>query len=292
MSITSITSGTLARLHPSGAAVAVASPVRQVSEAANEVPSNEASMQRHPLVAAMMAALKGLLPTGMTTMMPSATPVADAAAAATAAAATPAASPPSESSAPDTSTAAAADAGAAAAAPAANTPLPADLKQAASAFAHELVLALKGAASERQGTEPGRHRGRGQEHEHAHAHRHSRDDAAARSAYGDLAQRLEALAQKLTAVPQTPATEAAGSVAASAAPAAPIAAATPPDAPLLNAFKGLLSALNPPGAAASSAALSPDQKLATFLHQMAQALVPSTSANQLTSTGGLLNVAA
>jgi hypothetical protein len=163
-----------------------------------------------------------------------------------------------------------------------------DLKEAASAFAHALFQALQGGRGE--GKEGGG------EHHHKHRH-HDHGDGERVRAYGGLAQRLEGLAQALTpaAAPATPATPAMPATpatpAAPATPATPAAPAPAAESPLLKAFKNLLTALNP---TATGGADSAQQKLAGFLHQMAQALTPmaESATTGAPTTGGLLNVSA
>lgn len=354
MSIASISGGSNPWLQRSSDAASAAPPGRHRREAANESESAERPGRRNPLVAAMMQALQSLMPasSGTATTAPSAATSATAtgtAAASTAAATT---TTTADTATPATDVATPTDSPSTDAKPAV------DLKQAAMAFAHELFHALKGNGQEGGDGDSGRGYGRG----HGHHHHHGSDRAAG-SGYGDLAQRLEALAQQLggtstpaaagtattataaapsagtdaaaaAGAPTTPAastTAAAGATAATAATtltgqglsitihielaggtAAKPTPATGSDSRLLSAFKDLLNALNPTGSTAAPSsttststestaststvapASTPAQKLAAFLHQMAQALSPSAAAasTSLPATGSLLNVTA
>lgn len=146
--------------------------------------------RRNPLVAAMMSALKSLMPSG----------------ASTAAATTPSA-PAAASTAVATTTTAATTAATSTATTATATPAAADpataLRDAAYAFAHELYNALRGGNSG-----GGQGDGEGAHHHHRRHHHHHHRAERSEGGYGDLAQRLTALAQKLdgTAASPTPAT--------------------------------------------------------------------------------------
>jgi hypothetical protein len=156
----------------------------------------------------------------------------------------------------------------------------ADVTQAAMAFAHELYAALR---SDGEG-HPGRHLGwtRG---------------------YGNLAHRLDALAQTLeaSATPATattaPVDDGTAAVAASTAALAPAtsepAAAPQADtgSPLLGAFQRLSSTLGPAVSVGSPTNSSIAEKLADFLRTVARALVPGSDAeSELPAHGSLLDV--
>ena len=123
-----------------------------------------------------------------------------------------------------------------------------------------------------------------------------------KGAYGDLAQRLETLAQSLGSAPTAPADPVTPPATAPVVPApAPTGAtlttpatAAPPDSPLLSAFKRLLSALGSstfPSAAGTDPASA---KLTASLHQMAQSLGLGSSepASSVAASGSLINVTA
>lgn len=193
------------------------------------------------------------------------------------------------------------------------------LKDAAMAFAHELFNALRSARSGRDGgdaaSESGRVHGRGHHH-HGHG-------------YGDMAQRLERLADQVAA-PAAPATPsqpaqpdtAAVSITASLTTASinstsngadgstttsvnlttvnlsltqqPAAADTAKqESPLLSAFRKLFDALQP---ASAGDAAKPDAAsgLASFLRQLAQSLRngQDAAAPAVPTQGSLISVAA
>ncbi len=188
------------------------------------------------------------------------------------------------------------------------------LKDAAMAFAHELFNALRSAGSGREGgdsaSESGRVHGRGHHH-HGHG-------------YGDMAQRLERLADQVAA-PSTPAKPsqpaqpdtAAVSITASLTTASinttsnsadgsnttsvnlsltqqPAAAnAAKQESPLLSAFRKLFDALQP---ASAADAAKPDAAsgLASFLRQLAQSLRngQDAAAPAVPTQGSLISVAA
>ena len=248
--------------------------------------------RRNPLVAAMMSALQSLMPTSA-----SVTPKAPATAASSTTATSPAA----------TSTTAAATT--ATPATTTNTADPAtDLREAAYAFAHELYSALRGSGSG-QGSGDSNNSDDGGEH-HRHHHHHHRSEGS--SGYGDLAQRLTALAQKLdggstapaaaatpasaatpAAATTTSATPAAAAVTPAATPAATgttinltininlggtAAAAPAPTAATQTASSPLIDAFKHlvevlnPAGTAASTGPSPTERLSAFLRQMAQSL--------------------
>ena len=76
--------------------------------------------------------------------------------------------------------------------------------------------------------------------------------------------------------------------------AAPQPAAAATESPLLAAFKHLFSALNPAASASTATSQSPTEKLAAFLHQMAQSLAPRSNdtAHTMPTSGSLINVTA
>lgn len=252
--------------------------------------SDSAAPRRNPLVAAMMQALGSLMPSSKTT-----------AATDTTAAATPA-------KATDSSTAPAT----------ASTDATSSLKDAAMAFAHELFNALRSAGSGRDGgdsaSEGGRVHGH---HHHHHGHGHG---------YGDMAQRLERLADQVAApskASQAAQPDAAAvSITASLTTASinttsnsadgsnttsvnlttvnlsltqqPAAADTAKqESPLLSAFRKLFDALQP---ASAGDAAKPDAAsgLASFLRQLAQSLRSGqdAAAPAVPTQGSLISVAA
>lgn len=162
------------------------------------------------------------------------------------------------------------------------------------AFAHALWDALAPPTRD-AGGRSGEHRQDGAHGHHGHHH-------GARAAYGDLAQRLEALSQTVAATPDagsqpisvtppTPATApaAADGVAATETPvrAAEVPADTTPTAPapaattsaarspLIDAFAKLYAALQPQAASASAGDIA--GKLQQFLHTLAQSLGGGTT---------------
>jgi hypothetical protein len=247
-------------------------------------PRSDGPGRRNPLVAAMMSALQSLMPSRPDTP----------------AAATNATTP------------------AATTATTASTAAPAGtLRDAAYAFAHELYSALRGSGSGGRGDDDGGER----PPRHHHHHHHHRSEG--NSGYGDLAQRLTALAQKLDGGAQASATTraAAAPVTQPAATASPVPTVTatpaastptvnitininlggtaaanpapkPAASPLVDAFKHLFDALNPSATATGS---SPTERLVAFLRQMAQSLntgSDATDAPSVPRSGGLLSVSA
>jgi hypothetical protein len=257
MSISSVSVGRPTWSHIGHAAASHGKRTEGAAESSDASTRAESPPRRDRLVSAMMQALQGLAPAA-----------ADAAPA-------PAASSPTDA-------AAAADA---APAPATTASSNGGLTDAAMAFAHELVAAL------RSGSEgnPGRHLGwtRG---------------------YGNLAHRLDALAQTLaTSVPTGSTTTPAATTPPTTDPAVPATASTPTpaapaptapgaapastDSPLLAAFQRLLTALTPTTQATSGDSTA--QRLADFLRTMAAALVPGRDAvNAAAVPGSLLDVSA
>lgn len=246
--------------------------------------SDAPAPRRNPLVAAMMQALGSLMPSSKTT-----------AAQDTSTTAAPA------SDAPKSGTAASA------------TDTSGTLKDAAMAFAHELFNALRSAGSGRDGgdsaSESGRVHGRGHHH-HGHG-------------YGDMAQRLERLADQVAA-PATPSEPAQPDVSITASlttasinttsngvdgntttsvsltsvnlsltQQSAAASTAKQESPLLSAFRKLFDALQP---ASAADAAQPDAAsgLAGFLRQLAQSLRngQDAAAPALPTQGSLISVAA
>lgn len=189
---------------------------------------------------------------------------------------------------------------AAATAPAGDTTAP-GVKGAVFEFASALFQALGSGTGEPAASDE-RHRNHGHGHAYAYGRR---SHAWASDAYAGLAQRLEALAETLessagAAPPATPAAPAASTApeTLTAPPAAeastgttsppaeptPTAPAAEPT-PLVSPFGGLLEALRVPLATGSDVAA----RLATFLHQLAQALHPALAAPAPPSAGLLLD---
>ena len=159
-------------------------------------------------------------------------------------------------------------AGAPAAAP---SRVPVDFKQLTPAFAHALYSALSGADDASDAGQGGRPESPGHQGHHGH-------HGVSNSAYGDLAQWLETLAQSLGCATTAPADPVAPPATVPVVPAAAPAGATtttpatgaPADLSLLGAFKGRLAALAT-SASPSAAATDPaSAKLAALLHLMAQ----------------------
>lgn len=211
------------------------------------------------------------------------------------------------------------------------TGVPADLKHAAYAFAHELYSALRSAGSDhdhdddRRPTQADGPELSGQDRHQGERGHHGRHGVS-RGAYGGLAQRLEALAQTLggattvqapaganaappapvttpSTAPVVPAAVPSGAAAlpsasavppAATGPAATPPAATPADSPLLGAFKTLLSALAPSTSSSATGTATAREKLADFLHQLAQSLGRGNTEHATGSPapGSLLNVTA
>ena len=295
MSVTSLSFGS-----PIGSSRSTA-PASQPARAAPRVDSDSgdspAPARRNPLVAAMLEALKSLLPAAPAN--PTTAPVS-------ATAATDASTATSSGTTTAAATAAGTDASSSTPAAAATANPATDLRDAAYAFAHALYGALHDAGSGRE------------QHHHGH-HRHG--------GYGNLAERLESLAQQVagTAAPAattpaptapanpvvpngspavspatagaSPAIAAAGSddvsiditikIHLGASAAAPTPAAT--ESPLLAAFKHLFTALNPNAATSGTSAT---EKLSAFLHQMGQALARSAAPSASAPSGSLLSVTA
>ena len=266
---------------------------------------SEGPGRRNPLEAAMMSALQSLMPTSASTTPKATSSTAPTATAPTTAATSPAATATTATTTPDTTTTA--------------YPVTA-LREAAYAFAHELYSALRGG-----GSGEGNNNDDGGEHQQRHHHHRSEGS----SGYGDLAQRLTALAQKLDgsspATPASTATPTAAAPAATMASPTPAVAATAPAAssgttinitinvnlagtaaapatapaaktassPLIDAFKHMFEALNPAGAATTTGP-SPTERLSAFLRQVAQSLANGESSTQpvTPSSGSLLNVSA
>ena len=322
MSIAQLSSASPTWLNRGGHAISERAAVQRQSNPSADAPGQsaktDAPARRNPLVAALLEALQGLVPA----VPPAATTAAPASVAATATATTTAAVATASTSGVPTATLAPAAAPAATPAP---SSAPVDLKQLAYAFAHELYSALRSAGS---GEDDGPARGDRPENPGNNGHH-----GLSKGAYGDLARGLEALARSLGTAPMatlppssapanavTPATtpvappaalDGAGATPSASAvsttvptavptttvttaPAATPAAAAPADSPLLAAFKGLLAALAPSTAPGTSSTGSASEKLAAFLHQMAQSLGLGSSApaSSLPAPGSLLNVTA
>lgn len=253
--------------------------------------SEAAAPRRNPLVAAMMQALGSLMPSSKTT------------------------------TAQDTSTATspASDAPKSGTADAAATDTSGNLKDAAMAFAHELFNALRSAGSGREGGDPASEGEgvRGHRHHHHHGHGHG---------YGDMAQRLERLADQVAAPAKTstPTQTAAADVSITASLTTASINTTSngtdgstttsvnlttvnlsltqqtaavdtakQESPLLSAFRKMFDALQP---ASSGDAVKPDAAsgLAGFLRQLAQSLRngQDAAAAPVPTQGSLISVAA
>jgi hypothetical protein len=182
-------------------------------------------------------------------------------------------------------------------APAASPAAAATAETVASAvyqFAHELYAALRPAGR----AESSRH---GQEHEGGEVRRQeSHGEHGWKSkGYGDIAQRLDALAQRLMQ-PAPAASAAGGSPPVSTSPPAVVAAsATPtnpvPNAaanPLVEAFTKLFNALQPQGTAPTQTDMT--TKLGVFLKALAGSLSPAAASGgtQALPVGGLIDVKA
>ena len=216
MNLSSISSGSTAAACYSPAVFQTRPTRRREADADDAAPAPSASQaqrsegpgRRNPLVAAMMSALQSLMPTTPSATTPAPTATATPVAASTATAATPAAA---STATPATTTPATTT----------STSDPAALRDAAYAFAHELYNALRGSGSGEGRSDDGG------EHHRTH-HHHHRSEAS--SGYGDLAQRLTALAQKLdgsSAAPAPTATPASTTTTLAATPAATTTSATP-----------------------------------------------------------------
>ena len=195
----------------------------------------------------------------------------------------------------------------------------ANVESAVYQFAHELFQALRQSGRGNSSSDEGSGRVEGEGH-----HRHRHHDRQGHG-YGDISQRLEALAQTFGAqVPATAAGDAPASPAAPAsltvtltvddgsadtpAPASASASATPAPAatpiaavvtsaknPLLEAFSKLFNALKPQSTSSTTAPSDTDmaQKLRQFLHTLAQAVAPDAmSSVHSAQFGGLVNVTA
>ena len=195
----------------------------------------------------------------------------------------------------------------------------ATLESAVREFAHELFSALRqGGPGDSSGQGSARIEGvEGRWHHHGH-------HGLGRQGYGDMSQRLDALAQTFaapavaaTAAPDSPPVSSSISITltvqdgpaespvkalTSAAPPTPSALAAEPAAtknaapeiarnPLLETFSRLFNALTPQGAGTPSTDMA--DKLRTFLHTLAQAMRPETmSSVQAPQLGGLVNLTA
>ncbi len=199
-----------------------------------------------------------------------------------------------------TTAAAPAASGTDAAAPASTEPAAAAVVQ----FAHALFQALRqgGGANASSGDDDRRVQGdraHGHHHHEQH-HHHLYRRGEQRERYGDLSQRLEALAQTFgtsTPAATTGPVQAGASAASGAVPAAPTVTSARQH-PLLEAFTKLFNALKAPEAAgAATAATSTDAdlsgKLRLFLHTLAEALRPDAlDGAPAAPVGALVNVTA
>lgn len=195
----------------------------------------------------------------------------------------------------------------------------ATLESAVREFAHELFSALRqGGRGDSSGQGSGRiESGEGRRHHHGH-------HGLGRQGYGDMSQRLDALAQtfaapavaaaaaqdsppvsssiSITLTVQDGSAESPAEALTSATPPPPSAAVAEPAAtknaaleiapnPLLEAFSRLFDALKPQGAGAPSMDMA--DKLRTFLHTLAQVMRPETmSSVQAPQVGGWVNATA
>lgn len=183
----------------------------------------------------------------------------------------------------------------------------ADVESAVYQFAHALFQTLR---QENNSSEDDSRRAEGAHgHRRRHGHGHGHDHGS-RQTYGDLPQRLEALAQTFgTPVPAAVADE--PQVASAEPPIAPVAATKPPQAQpldaepaitnvaatntsknaLLEAFSKLFAALRPQNTATTETDMA--AKLRLFLHTLAQALRPEEMhGDHALQVGGLVNVTA
>ncbi len=193
---------------------------------------------------------------------------------------------------------------AAAAGQAVSTAPSTNLAGAVDAFAHALFQALRHGADASHGDSRRNetHDGQRDHHDDGHGHRHS-----AHRSYGDIAQRLQALALSLStpapgtapAAPQpsatTPApvqTPPADAPATAAAATSSAAVSSVPRSSLLEAFSNLFTVLQPAGTAPTDEA-DMSAKLRLFLQTLAQALQPDAGhGEQVPQVGSLVNVRA
>ncbi|WP_372526906.1 hypothetical protein [Piscinibacter sp.] len=271
---------------PTSSTAAAATAPAPASAPADCCQSTHQGARRNVLYDAMMSALKEL---GLTTAAPTAAPAAAAAAPAAAAPA-----PAADTTAPQE----------------AANPSP-SVNDAVFKFADALFQALRGSGESTSSA--GRH-GDDKHHEH---HEHHHRSHRSHHGYAGLAQRLEAMATSVGAASQpasasAPSTQPAVTPPAVTAPAAASASAsesasvpvTAPAAPataapqtaiskVTDAFAAMLSALHVNTAAASNGSTAASQ-LGSFLHALAQALLPTAAqpAPQAQAVGLLINVTA
>lgn len=294
---------------PAAAASGAAAPA-PTDRLEHDEPRSGGGAQR--LVQAIMTALREL-GIGVPAPAPAPAPAAASTAASTpapASAPAPAASDTTTAAqVPPTTTTATAPAGTPApaqpadAAPAASTP--ASLADLVDAFAHALFQALRhgpDASTEKSRRNDAEH---GDRHDHGEAHGHHHN---AHRSYGDIAQRLQALALSLghsapaaaAAAPApaaTPSTQATPPVEAPVvpAPAASSAAAVgaTPSNSLLNAFTDLFNVLKPAGSTSAAAETDMAANLRLFLQTLAQALRHDAGHGaQVPQVGGLVDTSA
>ena len=286
MSFTHLSIGSTTGFNRGGNPVAERAAVQRQSNPSADAPGQsaktDAPVRRNTLVAAMMQAMQSLVGASAPSASP---PTANPAAPATTASATSTVATP-------TSATPAASVGPADAPAAAPRSAPVDFKQLAHAFAHALYSALRGADDASDAGRGGRPENPGHQGHHGH-------HGVSKSAFGDLAQRLETLAQSLGSAPTALADPVTPPATVPVVPAAaPTGASTttaaPADSPLLSAFQGLLSALAPTASPSAAGTDPASVKLAAFLHQMAQSLGLGSSepASSVPASGSLINVTA
>ena len=297
MSFNHLTIGSTTGFNRGGNPVAERAAVQRQSNPSADAPGQsakvDAPVRRNTLVAAMMQAMQSLVGASpLSASPPGANPAAPATITITATATA------TSNAATPTNATSATSVGPADAPTAAPSRAPVDFKQLTHAFAHAIYSALRGAEDASDSGRGGRPENPGHQGHHGH-------HGVSKSTYGDLAQRLETLAQSLGSTPTAPADPVAPTATVpvvqdpaptgptTAAPTTPTTAA-PADSPLLSAFKDLLSALapsTPPNAATADPASA---KLAAFLHQIAQSLGLGSSepASDVPASGSLINVTA
>jgi hypothetical protein len=233
--------------------------------------------------------------------------------------ATPPKAPGAGSTAPPSTPGGAAPPAAAGEAPAAAAGKAPSVASAVYQFAHELYAALR-PAGRGDGSGEGREHGRGEGHRQASHGEHGWKSQG----YGDIAQRLDALAQRLTqatsaaspaggstpvstsivvavkdGAPPAQPTEVAAKMPATAAPATGAANATPTNPapndamhPLVEAFTKLFNAVQPQGTAPTETDMT--AKLGAFLKAMAESLssAATSGGTGALAVGGLIDVKA
>ena len=313
MSISSLSFTFVSNLYQPAGAAPVAATDRRAAPAASPVGQGDEPRGRGPpnrLVQAIMTALREM---GLGAAAPApAAPAVPTAAGSTAATSTGATSPTTNTT-TTTTAPTQATSSITAPVPVTGTATPAASAEAVASavhqFAHELFVALRPAgAGHGSNDAPGRRDG-----EVGHKGHHGHHGWKA-SGYGDIAQRLDALAQSLApATGTTPVGDRAALPAssvsititlqedASAAPAVdgalPTTASTtgaataPVRNPLLDAFSTLFNAIKPPGTPATDVDMT--ASLRTFLEALATALRPeSASSSPAPAVGSLLNLSA